>query len=423
MKYNFNKDKFFEKVGYEPHKGQNKFHKSKARFRVLTCGRRWGKSKSTAMEASAALMKKTNQLGWIVAPTYDLSEKIFREVYWTYHKCLPYMVESSSLSRADMHIKLKNGSHLIAKSADNPTSLIGEGLDFLIIDEASRVKGSVWHEALRPTLGDKQGWAIFISTPKGKNWFYELFRRGAEGEKDYESWHFSSYTNPYLPKEEIEQAKKTSPKFTFIQEWLAEFLESKDSYFKYSVIVSCIDESIKFISKRRHPTYKYYLGVDCARMGEDESVLTILECANGKNKVVHIESFETNTTTELAGRVKYLDVLFKFNKIFVDMNGLGSGVYDIINDSVPGRVKGNKFTASDKQDIYSNLTIQMENNNILYPNHRKLIEQLKDLRYNSKDGAETIKIHHSRYGFDDYPDSLALAAQGIKIRDYTPCIA
>lgn len=418
----FNKYKFFQEIKYTPHPGQKQFHDSKARFRIMTCGRRWGKSLSAAMECIASMIEKPNQLGWVVAPTYELSEKIFREVYWAMHRHLKSWIEKSSLSRGDMIIKLINGSTLIAKSADNPASLIGEGLDFLIMDEASRIKSMVWFEALRPTLTDKQGWAVFISTPRGKNWFYEMFQCGANDEVGYDSWSFTSYTNPHLKKSEIDLAAEKIPKMTFRQEYLAEFLESADSYFTYELVESCVSDSIEECNKRKHPKYVYYLGVDCARMGEDESVLIVIEQTPlGVNQVVHVETAETNTIPQLSGRAKALDSQFHFRRMFIDMTGLGAGVYDELNIAVPGRVEGVTFSVKVKQDIYSHLKVLMENRMIIYPRIRKMIEQLKDLRYEITPTGN-YKIHHSEFGFDDYPDALALVAQGIQRRVYRSVI-
>ena len=424
--YQFNPERFFTSTKYTPHKGQQKFHNSTARFRLMTCGRRWGKSLSASREAMKAMVKKPNQLGWVVAPSYELADKVFREIFWAFHTKLPWMVKNSSQSKGNMFIELHNGSKVLGKSADNPVSLIGEGLDFLIIDEASKIKSDVWWEALRPTIADKKGWVVFISTPTGKNWFYELYILGLETEKNptYESWHFTSYSNPYLDKEEIEEARAKTPKDKFRQEWLAEFLESADSFFSYDLIKSCVDETIVMIDKRYHPKHKYYLGVDCARMGEDESVLMVLEQQAYTNKlqIVYIEVWETNTIPQLSGRVRHLNGQFRFEKMFIDMAGLGSGVFDNLNLVMPGRVIGCKFTVKEKQDIYSNLKVLMEDGKIKYPANRKLLEQMRDLRYETMPNGD-IKIHHSEYGYDDYPDALALACSAIQqTASYVPIL-
>lgn len=240
----FDKTTFFKTLHYVPHEKQQLMHDSTARFRTLVCGRRWGKSLSVAMEICAAMASKADQRGWVVAPDYELSTKIFREIYWSFHKYLPSLIKDSSMSKGSMHLELKNGSVVFGKSADNPVSLIGEGLDFLAIDEAARIKSDCWYEALRPTIADRKGWVIFISTPTHKNWFFKEYMSGVNKEPDCESWHFTSYTNPYLDRTEIDNAKLNIPSMTFRQEFLGEFVESADCYFDYDLVDSCIDNNI-----------------------------------------------------------------------------------------------------------------------------------------------------------------------------------
>ena len=111
-------------------------------------------------------------------------------------------------------------------SADKPHNLRGWGVDFLVMDEAAFVSEEAWKEALRPALADKKGQAVFIGTPAGKNWFYELFARGMDDEQEsYKSFRFSSKTNPHFPEEEWEEVKSELPEEVFKQEFQAEFIE------------------------------------------------------------------------------------------------------------------------------------------------------------------------------------------------------
>lgn len=419
----FNKEAFFKRIDYTPHDFQWRFHNSEARFRILSCGRRWGKSISAAAEAMQALVKLPNQMGWIVAPTYELSRKIFREVFWKFHKNLPHWVEFSS--ERDQTIKLKNGSILIGKTSDNPVSLIGEGLDFLIIDEASRVKRDAWQEALRPTLADKQGWVVFVSTPKGKNWYYDLFRKGQNpDEVDYESWQFPTKTNPFIPEEEIEQAKQSLPRLIFQQEYEAEFLSEEDQFFSQELIESCISD-IPIIEGPR-PKKEYYLGVDFARMGQDSSVLILAERQYPDTQgvyIIGIYELKHKALTEIVGRIKALHKKFQFKRIYLDETGLGAGPTDFLKEDLKITINPITFTQKNKEDLYSNLKLLMERGKLKYPNHDKLIYQLTDLRYEfSSNGM--LKLHHSDNGHDDFPDSLALAVWFThgKVR-YSPALA
>lgn len=406
-KLKFNKYKFFDKINYRPHEGQKKFHDSNKRFRILMCGRRWGKTLALGAESAQALIKKPNQLGWVVAPTYELSKKLFREVYWFFHKYLPNQIAFSS--EREQIIKLHNGSMLQGKTADNPVSLIGEGLNFLILDEGARIKEDTWNEALRPTLTDKQGWAVFISTPKGKNWFYNLWKKGQDvDETDYQSWKFSTLSNPYIKAEEVDQARDSLPNLIFKQEYEAEPLSEEDMLFPTELIASCV----KDIPKLQDPSTlkKYYLGVDFARMGQDSSVFVVAELQQNRKdiEIVHIEETKHKLLVDAIGRIKALHRKFNFDRIYLDETGIGAGPSDILKEELRITIVPITFTQKMKEDLYSNLKKIMELGRLKFNEHDKLMYQLLDLRYEYGSNG-MLKIHHSDHGYDDYPDSLALA--------------
>lgn len=220
----------FEDLGYEPHPGQLEVHGSKASRRVMACGVRWGKSTCAAMEAVAAVLEpRAESLGWIVGPTYDLSNLIFRHVLGLLQQHVPHRIEDVNPREHLVRLRNLGGglSEVRARSADNSDSLLGEGLDWLIVDEAARLRGSIWENHLSQRLIDRRGWALLLSTPRGKGWFYELFRRGQEQrDPHYESWCFPSWTNPYLVREVIELERGRLGDKTFRQEYGAEFIGS-----------------------------------------------------------------------------------------------------------------------------------------------------------------------------------------------------
>jgi hypothetical protein len=175
------KTALFESLYYEPHAGQLAVHRSTARFRVVACGVRWGKTVCAAMEAIAAAMEpRDKSIGWVVAPTYDLADRVFREVEVIVLERLRHrLIQKKEAERRILLRNMAGGvSEIRAKSADNPVSLLGEGLDFVIVDEAARLKPLIWQNHVSQRLIDKRGWALLISTPKGKGYFYDLFRRG-----------------------------------------------------------------------------------------------------------------------------------------------------------------------------------------------------------------------------------------------------
>jgi len=154
----------------------------------------------------------------------------------------------------------------------------------------------------------------------------------------------------------------------------------------------------------------YYLGLDIARMGQDSSVFIVVSQREGGDQIFveYIEETKHKLLTDPVGRVQVMNKLFKFNKINLDCTGLGEAVADMLKEKMAVQVEGIRFSVQSKQDIYSNLKILLESGKLKIPNHRKLLFQLRDLRYQHTSSGNT-KIHHSEGGQDDYCDALALA--------------
>jgi hypothetical protein len=218
----------FELVGYQPHPGQVLVHRSKAKRRVVVSGVRWGKSTVGAMEAVAGLLLPGAEArGWVVAPTYELANQIFRRVAVAIERHFKHRVLELELREQRLAVLNLGGgrSELRAKSADNAVSLLGEGLDFVIIDEAARLKREVWEEHLAQRLIDKNGWALLLSTPQGPGWFYRAYRRGQRGrDPEWVSWSSPSWENPHLDRDVIEAERARLLPDAFEQEFGAKFV-------------------------------------------------------------------------------------------------------------------------------------------------------------------------------------------------------
>ena len=246
VKLNEFKKKWFEYTDYHPHHGQHKIHfpEKDARFIVAVCGRRWGKSVSAAKEIEVVLNIK-NTRSWVVAPTYQTAEKVFREVWHDIiEKPDPKKnIQTRRASYKNMYIETLTGSTFEAKSADNPPSLVGEGLDLLILDEAAKQKKRVWEMYLRPTLSDRKGMAIFISTPEGYNWLYDAYLRGQSDEEWY-SFNSPSWENQYAYPEgekdkDLLEAKRNMAPEVFDQEYLAYFTSFAGRVYSFDRNVDC----------------------------------------------------------------------------------------------------------------------------------------------------------------------------------------
>jgi len=199
------------------HPSQRAVRQHPARFKVLACGRRWGKSRLGAVLCLATALQRGR--AWWVAPSYKMAR-----VGWRGLAQLARQIPGAQLGKAEQTMTLPTGGSVQVRSADDPQSLRGDGLDFVVLDECAYMHEAAWTEALRPALADRKGGALFISTPRGLNWFRALWLRGQAGLPDWQSWQFHSADNPYLDPAEIAAARETLLSRIFRQEFEADFL-------------------------------------------------------------------------------------------------------------------------------------------------------------------------------------------------------
>lgn len=242
MAHILRKDLYFEETGYIPHEGQRQIHYTPSRFRVVSNGRRWGKTLFGAKEVEPCALSMSSvtgkpQQGWIVGPQYTDAEKEFKVVYDTFRKL---GVEKASLKfvnnvdSGSMHIKTSWGFELQCKSAKHPESLVGEGLDFVLMVEAGRHRRRTWGQYIRPTLSDKRGWAIFSGVPEGRSehsLLYALWARGQDQRfNQWRSWRMPSWTNNVVfpggrRDPEILEAESDLTDDEFARQYGAQFVE------------------------------------------------------------------------------------------------------------------------------------------------------------------------------------------------------
>lgn len=189
------------------------------RFRVAICGRRFGKT-HLAIRELAKFARIPQQRCFYVAPTYRQA----KQIVWDK---LKYRLQDlrwvDKVNESDLTITLVNGSKISLRGADNPDSLRGVGLDFIVLDEFAMIDPKAWYEVLRPTLSDKTGHAMFISTPMGTgNWAKDLFDNSLDN-SDWASWQYTTLDGGNVPEAEVESAKRDMDERTFRQEYLATF--------------------------------------------------------------------------------------------------------------------------------------------------------------------------------------------------------
>lgn len=376
------------------HKGQTEVVKSPARFKVLACGRRWGKSRLAALLTLVnALQGKT---AWWVAPSFPVAS-----IGWRTIKRMAKQLECD-VKEGDRSIQFSNNGWLQIKSADNVDSLRGEGLDWVTLDEAAFMREEAWTEALRPALADKQGKALFCSTPKGANWFYEAYSNESEG---WQSWRFKTLDNPFIHPSEVENAKKDLPEKIFQQEYEAEFL--LDGFGVFRNYRRCI----KGAFEKPVPGAHYIMAVDLART-VDYTVISVWDMS--RKHLVHLDRF--NQVDWSVQQRRIAETAKRYNNAFciIDATGVGDPIVQTLQRAGIN-VKGVRFNAQNKRQMVESLMVMLENEEISFPSHPEIIHELSiftaeqsmaGVKYNAPSGAHDdivmsfcLAVQHMRSGF------------------------
>jgi hypothetical protein len=215
---------------------QKKIADAPQRFRVACCGRRFGKT-TLAIREILKIARIPDREVYYVSPSYRMSKTI---VFKKLKNKLLDLRWVRKINETELSFLLKNGSTISLKGADNYDSLRGVGLDGLVMDEAADIDQAAWIEVLRPALADKQGSALFLGTPKGLNWFKDLFDQAEEFPEEWASFSFTTLDGEQVSKEEIEAARRDMDERTFQQEFLASFVNFSGRIFyafdrKYNV--------------------------------------------------------------------------------------------------------------------------------------------------------------------------------------------
>ena len=239
----------------------------KTRFKVVAAGRRCGKSRLAATTLIIEALKCPQGSAVLyVSPTMGQSRQIIWDLLLDIGR---EVIQGSHVNNLD--ITMINGAKIYVRGADRPDTLRGVSLTYAVLDEVADIKPEAWEQVIRASLSDRKGRAMFIGTPKGRNWFYDLFKLGeTEDDADWKSWHFTTKDNPLIDPTEIESAKKTLSTFAFKQEYMASFTNAGSNIFK--------EEWIKY---GEEPQYgSYYLAIDLAGFEE-----VAKQAANSKKRL------------------------------------------------------------------------------------------------------------------------------------------
>jgi len=325
----------------KPHAAQKQVLDSAARFRVMMCGRRFGKSLISQNISIECGLKKQNIA--YITPTYQLGKMFFKEIC----KLLPEKIYKKN--ETDLLIDFITGGSIRFFTGERLDAMRGTKFHLVIIDEASYISNleDGWNNSIRPTLTDYKGKAIFLSTPRGKNYFYSLFMRG--GSPDWEAFKFTTYDNPHIDASEIDAAKSQLPSVVFRQEYMADPMENAANPFGSEFINACTKTSTGVAA---------YYGIDLAKSVDWTVIIGLDKLGN----TVHFERFQKDwmQTKETISRLpKHLPIL-------IDSTGVGDAIVEELQKKFTN-MTGFKFTSVSKQQLLEGLSHAIQTKTISYP--------------------------------------------------------
>ena len=393
--------------GFKPHPDQREkidlLENPEVKYVVLTTGRQWGKTLLAENLILKWSVEKRRSVNMWVSPVYSQSKKAFEDIV----DALRDTPILKSYNKTDFNIELINGSKILFRSAERYDNLRGNTLDTLVVDEAAFVRDEVWNTILKPTVLVKGKKVLFISTPKGKNYLYELYLRGLDPEqKQYITLRGTSYDTPFITKEEVDEAKSSLPEDIFKQEILGEFVDNGGEVF--GDIRNYLTTPIW---DKPQQGEKYFAGLDFGRQN-DYTVLTIF---NSSGRIVMMYRERLKPWGEIISDITKL--LIEYNAFcVVEVNSIGDVLYEQLQ-------KGYKnlhpfvTTNSSKQNIIEDIIYGLNERQITIPTETlfpPLTNELKIFTFTYSPKTRKVTYGAVTGGHDDTIMSMALGYSSLK---------
>ena len=369
-----------------------------AKIKVLSMGRRWGKTVLGGALVGLVLQQH-GRVAWI-APTYKNTRPMWR---WISNSLIDDVkAKRVIVNKTERTIETHRGGFLGIYSGDNIDSIRGEAFNLVVLDEAARLPENAWTDAIMPTLADYDGNGVLISTPKGRNWFYAEWIRGLKRTEEHASWQAPTRDNPMLSiRKAAKLAKERVTERAYRQEWLAEFVEDGGVFRRVMDAATAPGDAIP------QPGQQYIYGIDWGK-SNDWTVITILD---SDGIMVAMDRFNQIDYQVQLGRLDALVRRWPPATIIAERNSMGEPLIEQLQ-RVGLPVQPFQTTNATKTSALDALALAFERGEIRILPDSVLIAELQAyemerlpsglLRYSAPDG-----MH------DDCVMSLAMAWQGI----------
>ena len=437
-------------IPYQPHEAQMKILESKARFKIIVAGNRFGKDLHSIGEGVMRFLEMENEdrpidinppvLWWIVAPNLRLARQNWRDLKKLFPKELVWDISLSNLT-----IETINGGIIEVHSADDPETLVGVGLDIVTITEAARIRelDTVWAN-LRQRLdspgrgpGGKGGIALINSTPRGRTYFYTLSQMGDKNSSlyspEYETFHFTTWDNPHMAAKRYtiigkdymgnditfeDSIKMGMTEERYRQDYLAEFIMETNSVFPHyeRVLVRPHDKDGKVLRKEEdiekfwaewekpEPFEFYTIGYDPAHKGDQNPCVI----RNSKGKVVKIDLMQGLGWDAQWDRLAMYSRLYNGAIVNFGATGLGETISSqLTKRGVPNNPISEQ--GQNKAKLVENLAVIVEQQWCQIPYSREVEYQLRDYVAVHREGRSTQYHNATDSGFDDIISALYFA--------------
>ena len=371
------------------------------KYHIVACGRQVGK---TMLAMNLMLYWAINKPGsriMFVSPIYQQSARVHKQLYAAIADS--GIVASNNFSSNE--IVLNTGSTIIFRSAERYDSARGEAVTYAILDEFAFMKEEAWTEVLRATVLVHGRKVLFLSTPKGKTLFYNLFLMGqSEDYKEYKSYTASSYETPFIDPSEIDEAKRTLPEAVFRQEYLAEFIDSGGEVFT-DIDKNCFSQWSKGVGP-------YYAACDIGR-ADDYTVMTVMD---REGQIV--EMYRKNLAEWSTMVNEMVQIAKKWNAtVMVEENGVGSPIFSMIKAQWQNT---HPFitSAKSKNEIIEGMILDVNENTIKIPSKElfpALYSEMSIFTYEYNPKTRNIRYTHPPSAHDDTIIATAICNYNRKI--------